>query len=67
MLNKILEDKKLDQLSAEKRRRKIIEYRRSVEEIIQDRRIKHAEELKHLLYMQEQENIQKENRYFCEF
>lgn len=61
-MTKIIEDQKIEQMTAEKRRRKMMELRRDMEEHMQERRAKRAEELRQLLYLQEQDKLREENR-----
>lgn len=56
------EEKKLEQLSDEKRRRKMIEMRHDLEEALKERRAQRAEEIKRLLYLDEQEKIEQEKK-----
>ncbi|GLV45297.1 hypothetical protein CBL_05397 [Carabus blaptoides fortunei] len=62
MIAKVIEDQKIEQMTAEKRRRKMMELRRDIEEHMQERRAKRAEELRQLLYLQEQDKLREENR-----
>lgn len=48
VMRKVLEDQRVDRLTAEARRRKQIEYRKALEVIIEERRIRRAQELKKL-------------------
>lgn len=63
MLEKIVADEKIEQMSTDKRRRKMIELRKDIEVHMQERRAKRAEELRTFLYLQEQEKVEEEKRY----
>lgn len=50
------EDEKLEQMSAQKRRMKMLQLKRDVEEMMTDRRQRRAEEMQLLIKLQEQED-----------
>jgi len=50
------EDEKLEQMSAQKRRMKMLQLKRDVEEMMTDRRQRRAEEMQLFIKLQEQEN-----------
>lgn len=56
------EDERLEQLSAQKKRMKMLQLRREVEEMMTERRQKRAEEMQLLMKLQEEEEKENENR-----
>lgn len=50
------EDEKLEQMSAQKRRMKMLQLKRDVEEMMTDRRQRRAEEMQLLIKLQQQED-----------
>lgn len=63
MLEKIMADEKINQMTTDKRRRKMIELRKDIEVLMKERRAKHAEELRTYLYLREQEKVEEDKRY----
>lgn len=61
-MEKIAEDEKIEQMSAQKKRMKMLQLRRDVEQMMIDRRQKRAEEMQCLIKLKEQEDQQMENR-----
>ncbi|XP_050306031.1 meiosis-specific nuclear structural protein 1-like [Anthonomus grandis grandis] len=62
LLNKLAEDEKIEQMSAQKRRMKMLQLRRDVEQMMTDRRQKRAEEMQLMIRLQEQEEKEMEDR-----
>ena len=62
LLAKMAEYKRLELLSNEKRRLKMIECRKEVEKMMIERRQRHAEEMQLLLKLKEQEEMEAEER-----
>lgn len=56
LLERMAEDEKLEQMSAQKRRMKMLQLKRDVEEMMTDRRQRRAEEMQLLIKLQEQED-----------
>nr|XP_023027239.1 meiosis-specific nuclear structural protein 1-like [Leptinotarsa decemlineata] len=62
MLEKLAEDEKLEQLSAQRKRMRMLQLRRDVEQMMIERRQKHAEELQLLINLEEQAHMEMEER-----
>jgi hypothetical protein len=62
-MEEFAESERLEQLTAEKRRLKILEYRRTVNAMLEERRQRRAEELQHLLRVHELELEEEKARY----
>lgn len=58
---------KLEQLSEQKRRMKTLQFRRDIENMMMERRQKHAEEMQLLLKLEEQEKQESEERLVQSF
>lgn len=56
------EQAKLEQLSEQKRRMKMLQLRRDIEQMMTERRQKHAEEMQRLMKLEEQEKEEAEQR-----
>jgi hypothetical protein len=56
------EDQRLEQLSNQKRRMKMLECRREVERMMAERRQRHAEEMQLLMKLKEQDEMEAEER-----
>jgi len=48
-MDKFAEENRLEQLNEQKRRRKMLEYKREVDRMLEERRIRRAEEMKLLM------------------
>ncbi|ERL94884.1 hypothetical protein D910_12157 [Dendroctonus ponderosae] len=62
LLDKLAEDEKLEQMSAQKKRMKMLQLRRDIEQMMIDRRQQRAEEMQRLIRLKEQEDQQMKNR-----
>lgn len=49
LMDKFAEENRLEQLNEQKRRRKMLEYKREVDRMLEERRIRRAEEMKLLM------------------
>lgn len=61
-MQELAEQAKLDQLSEQKRRMKMLQLRRDIEQMMTERRQKRAEEMQLLLKLEEQEKQEAEQR-----
>lgn len=59
----LAEDEKLEQMSAQKQRMKMLQLRRDVEQMMADRRQKRAEEMQLMIKLKEQEEQEMEYRF----
>lgn len=62
LMQELAEQAKLDQLSEQKRRMKMLQLRRDIEQTMTERRQKRAEEMQLLLKLEEQEKQEAEQR-----
>jgi hypothetical protein len=62
-MREFAESERLEQLTAEKRRLKILEYRQTVNDMLEERQQRRAEELQYLLRMHELELEEEMARY----
>ncbi|CAH1101275.1 unnamed protein product [Psylliodes chrysocephalus] len=62
ILAKMIEDEKLEQLSAQRKRLKLIQMRKDVEKLLEERRAKHAEEFQLQIAIEEEVNREAERR-----
>lgn len=60
---KIAEDDRLEQLSAQKKRLKMLQLRKDVEQMMTERRQKRAEEMQRLMRLLEEEEKEQMERY----
>jgi hypothetical protein len=63
LMKEFAESERLEQLTAEKRRLKILEYRRTVNDVLEERRQRREEELRQLQRMHELEMEEEKARY----
>lgn len=63
LLKEFAESERLEQLTAEKRRLKVLEYRRTVNDMLEERRRHREEELQQLQHMHELEMEEEKARY----
>jgi len=62
-LKEYAESERLEQLTAEKRRLKILEYRQTVNDMLEERRQRRAEELQYLMGLHDLEVEEEKARY----
>jgi hypothetical protein len=63
LLKEYAESERLEQLTAEKRRLKILEYRQTVNDMLEERRQQRAEELQYLMCLHDLEVEEEKARY----
>jgi uncharacterized membrane protein len=63
LLKEYAESERLEQLAAEKRRLKILEYRKTVNDMLEERRQRRAEELQYLMCLHDLEEEEEKARY----
>lgn len=63
LIAKLAEDERLEQLSTQKRRLKMLQLRKDVEEMMKDRRRRRAEEMQELMKLMEQEQKEQAERF----
>lgn len=63
LLKEYAENERLEQLTAEKRRIKILEYRQTVNDMLEERRQRRAEELQYLVGLHDLEVEEEKARY----
>lgn len=64
---KMAEDQRLEQLSAHKKRLKMMQLKKDIEEMITVRRQKRAEEMTNLVKLREKEQLELNERYLLHF